>query len=106
MASRAYKIVNSVFSGSFIMKMYHAGIGCFVAIALLFIGCEKPKPTIGEQIGNTIDTTIQTATENGAAIKKNVKDAANQTKKNSEALRGEVKDAVDDQFKQLEGDSK
>ena len=106
MASRAYKIVNSVFSGSFIMKMYHAGIGCFVAIALLFIGCENPKPTIGEQIGNTIDTTIQTATENGAAIKKNVKDAADQTKKNSEALRGEVKDAVDDQFKQLEGDSK
>ncbi len=88
------------------MKMCHAGIGCFVATALLFIGCEKPKPTIGEQIGNTIDSTIQTATENSFTIKKNVKDTADQAKKSSEALRGEVKQAVDDQFKQLEGDNK
>jgi len=106
MASRAYKIVNSVFSGSFIMKMYHAGIGCFVAIALFFIGCEKPKPTIGEQIGNTIDATIQTANESGEAIKENVKDASDQVKNNTEALRGEVKKAVDDHLKELENDSK
>jgi DNA-binding protein Fis len=35
-----------------------------------------------------------------------VKDTADQAKKSSEALRGEVKQAVDDQFKQLEGDNK
>ncbi len=72
-----------------------------------FTGCEKPKPTVGEQVGNAIDQTINATGQAASELQENTKQAAddfknqlNQASKNigqeTLDLRDAVKKAVDD----------
>lgn len=74
---------------------------------LAVTGCEKPKPTVGEQVGNAIDQTINATGQAASDLQKNTKQAAgdfqsqlNQASKNigqeTLDLRDAVKKAVDD----------
>ena len=74
---------------------------------LALTGCEKPKPTVGEQVGNAIDQTINATGQAAADLQENTKQAAgdlktqlNEASKNISQetldLRDKVKQAVDD----------
>ena len=92
---------------------------CFfvgLAIGLLAVtGCEKPKPTVGEQVGSAIDETIDATGQAAADLQKNTKQAANdfQDKLNEASkdigqqtrdLRDAVKQAVDDHLSTVSPD--
>ena len=84
--------------------------GFILGLAFGFLavtGCEKPKPTVGEQVGNAIDQTINATGQASSDFQKNTKQAAddfqaqlNQASKNISQetldLRDAVKKAVDD----------
>ena len=84
--------------------------GFILGLAFGFLGvtgCDKPKPTIGDQVGNAIDQTInstgQTASdlqENAEQVTDDLKNQLNQASKNigqeTLDLRDAVKKAVDD----------
>ncbi len=86
--------------------------GTFLVVGLVFslfssTGCEKPKPTVGEQVGNAIDETINSTGQAATDIQKSTKQAAkdfqdklDQASKNvskeTTDLRDAVKQAVDD----------
>ena len=89
----------------------HSWLACFVAgvaVGLLALtGCEKPKPTVGEQVGNAIDETIDATGQAAADLQKNTKQSAdkfqgqlNQASKEidqqTRELRDAVKQAIDD----------
>jgi predicted transcriptional regulator len=86
--------------------------GTFLVVGLVFglfasAGCEKPKPTVGEQVGNAIDETINSTGQAATDLQKSTKQAAqdfqdklDQASKNvsqeTNDLRDAVKQAVDD----------
>ena len=84
--------------------------GLILGLAFGFLaltGCEKPKPTVGEQVGNAIDQTINATGQAAADLQENTKQAAgdlktqlNEASKNISQetldLRDKVKQAVDD----------
>ncbi len=86
--------------------------GVFLLVGLFFgmfafAGCEKAKPTVGEQVGNAIDETIKATGQAATDIQTNTKEATNnfqdkldQASKNiskeTTDLRDAVKQAVDD----------
>ena len=60
------------------------------------LGCEKPKPTVGDQVGNAIDNTIE-ATDNAVTQSKDAVDQARRdVSQQARDLRDELKKAVDD----------
>ncbi len=66
------------------------GHGIFFLVAVYFglftlTGCEKPKPTVGDQVGDAIDDTIKATGQAAKSINKETVD-----------LRDAVKQAVDD----------
>ena len=84
--------------------------GLILGLAFGFLaltGCEKPKPTVGEQVGNAVDQTINATGQAAADLQENTKQAAgdlktqlNQASKDISQetldLRDAVKQAVDD----------
>ena len=84
--------------------------GFILGLAFGFLavtGCEKPKPTVGEQVGNAIDQTINATGQAASDLQGNTKQAAddfknqlNQASKEidqqTRELRDAVKQAIDD----------
>lgn len=73
-----------------------------IVLAMIFtvvfatLGCEKPRPTAGDQVGNAIDNTIE-ATDNAVTQSKEVVDQARKdVSQQARDLRDELKKAVDD----------
>ena len=73
------------------------GHGIFFLVAVYFglftlTGCEKPKPTVGDQVGDAIDDTIKATGQAAKSINKETVD-----------LRDAVKQAVDDHLSTRNG---
>ena len=67
-----------------------------VLIGFSLSGCEKPKPTIGDQVGSAIDNTIQ-ATDRAVKQSQEATDQAQQQiSQDTLNLRNAFKQAVDD----------
>ena len=102
-------------SGVFGMQCNGNGLsrwGAFLVVGLVFglitcVGCEKSKPTVGEQVGDAIDETIKSTGQAASDLQQSTKQSANdfqdkfdQASKNVSKetidLRDAVKQAVDD----------
>jgi len=80
-----------------------AVIGAILIGFLVPFGCEKPKPTIGEQVGSAIDNSIQATDKAVQQSQEAVDQARKNISQNTLDLRNAVKQAVDEHLNSGDG---